>query len=130
MAERDKDSKPRPHDVLLVHGPTADGRGVRALRSRPNRLDLAELRPVKEGQPLLPGGEIVALKRREESPLLWDVDVQCQLGESTAATATASESQDRGHAGPAQVATERYRENWESIFGGPARRGLDRRTLN
>ncbi|MBK8481275.1 MAG: hypothetical protein IPL40_08885 [Proteobacteria bacterium] len=117
MSERSSKPKPPPHDVVLVHGRTADGRGVRALRSRPNRLELAELRVAKEGQPLHPGGELVQLKRREESPLLWDVDVKWRGEEAAAAAAPSSGPEVTGHAGPAQVATDRYRENWEAIFG-------------
>lgn len=118
MSERSSSKpKPPPHDVVLVHGRTADGRGVRALRSRPNRLELAELRIPKEGQPLHPGGEIVQLKRREESPLLWDVDVKWRGEEVADAGSASSGPEATGHAGPAQVATDRYRENWEAIFG-------------
>ena len=135
MAERDKSPKPRPHDVVLVHGRTADGRGVRALRSRPNRLDLAELRPATEGQPIQPGAEIVHLKRREESELLWDVDVKFRhddrqgeaqgLGAGVEPEGEAEASNATGRSGPAQVATDRYRANWEAIFRSPSRRTLN-----
>ena len=96
------------HDVVLLHGRTKDGQGVRALRSRPDRLEMAEIRPVQKGKPLH-SGEIVRLKPRKESPLLCDVDVQY---------AHQSETSDAGsHPGPPQVATQAYRRNWDHTFG-------------
>jgi hypothetical protein len=106
MAEDDDKRGEEDHDVVLVHGRTEDGEGVRALRSRPKRLDLAEIRPVKRGKPLQ-GGELVRLRQRGESPLLYDVDVQY-----------ADESDAHGdHAGPPRVTSSAYRRNWEAIFG-------------
>ena len=113
-AEKDDapEKKPEPdHDVVLVHGRTEDGQGLRALRSRPDRLDLAELRPLRSGQPIQGAGEVVRLRQRGESPLLYDVDVQYH-GE-----------EQGGTGGPPQVATQRYRDNWEAIFG-KKRRGV------
>jgi hypothetical protein len=94
------------HDVILVHGRTEDGEGIRALRSRPGRLEPAEIRPAKEGMPI-DNRELISLSEREESPLLWDVDVLYDGKE---------EGRDTTRSGPAQVATERYRRNWELAF--------------
>ncbi len=99
-----------PEDVVLVHGPTEDGAGVRALRSRPGKLELAELRPVKEGQPLA-AREIVSLRRRKESPLLYDVKTLYAAEEETRGAAGST-----GHEGPARVSSSRYRDGWEAIF--------------
>ena len=66
----------KPHDIVLVHGRTQDGEGLRALRSRSERLELAEIRPARDGQPLQGSAELVQLRPRKESPLLYDVDVQ------------------------------------------------------
>jgi hypothetical protein len=113
MAEDDDNRDKADHDVVLVHGRTEDGEGVRALRSRPKRLDLAEIRPVKQGQPLQ-GGELVRLRRRGEGPLLYDVEVQ-HADESDASA---------DHAGPPRVTSSAYRRNWETIFGKKSRKPL------
>lgn len=103
----DKAPAPPAHDLVLVHGRTDDGEGLRAIRSRPDRLELAELRPLREGRPI-GEHEVVALHRRAESPVLWDVEVQYD----PKAPAT-------GHEGPARVTSRRYRENWDAIFARP-----------
>ena len=97
----------RDPDVVLVHGRTSDGQGLRALRARSRRLELAEIRPAKAGQPLHRDGELVQLKPREESPLLYDVEVHYRAGEQ----------QEDGHGGPPRVTSQQYRDNWETIFG-------------
>ena len=107
------DAQATPHDVVLLHGPTEDGEGVRALRSRPKKLELAEIRPVKEGKPIMSGGELVRLQRREESPLLYDVEVQHR--EPAPRTQT-------DHAGPPRVASREYRDNWDAVFGDRGRK--------
>jgi hypothetical protein len=112
-AEPEPESPEKKHDVVLIHGSTEDGKGVRALRSRPGRLDLAELRPLTSGQDIQ-ATEVVRLQRRDESPMLWDVDVQWDP------------RRDGGHAGPPRVASAAYRRNWEQIFG--ARRPTAGRT--
>jgi hypothetical protein len=99
--------KPKPLDVVLVHGRTPDGQGLRALRARPESVALAELRPLTDGQPLA-ACEIVRLSPREGHPLLFDVEVQ------HAVPAPAADH----HEGPARVATAAYRRNWEAVFGG------------
>ena len=110
------------HDVVLVHGKTPDGKGLRVLRSRPQRLELAELRPVREGTPLN-GRELLQLKRRAERVPLFDVEV---LHDGRPAEAGSSEGPPAGsghalgHAGPPRAATSSYRANWDRIFGaGP-----------
>jgi hypothetical protein len=100
------------HDVILVHGRTEDGEGIRALRSRPGRLESAEIRPAKEGVPI-DNRELITLRERGESPLLWDVDVLYDGKEERGETTTT-------RAGPAQVATEKYRRNWELAFSSSA----------
>jgi hypothetical protein len=97
------------HDVVLLHGTTDDGEGLKALRSRPGRLDLAEIRPVHEGQHV-GEHELVSLRPREV-PVVCDVDVVYRPGD---------EMEAADHAGPARVATDAYRMNWEAIFGGPS----------
>ncbi len=96
-------------DVVLVHGTTPDGDGARVVRARPGRLEAGEVRPVREGKPLMPGGEIVQLVKREGLPL-YDVNVECEIPGSSDASATRA-------SGPAQVATQAYRDSWERTFG-------------
>ncbi len=95
MAERAE-----KHDVVLVGPPTEDGEGRTALRSRPGRLDLAELRPAVEGRDI-GDGELVHLKARE-APNIFDVDVLYGEGE---------------RAGPPRVASDAFRDGWELVFG-------------
>ena len=111
-ADQDPKAKgTKDHDVVLVQGPTEDGQGMRALRSRPGRLDLTELRPTSDGKPLN-GAELVRLKPRAESPALWDVDVQYADAHATDAQAT-----DAARSGPPRVASAAYRRNWDAAFG-------------
>jgi hypothetical protein len=106
-------SEARGHDVALVHGVTEDGAGLRVLRSRPDRLEQAVLRGVKEGQPLT--GELVRLRPRKGSPLLWDVETLYDRREEQGDSSEPRSSRAAG-SGPAQVATDAYRRNWEAVF--------------
>ena len=62
-------------DVVLVHGATGDGEGARVLRARPGHIEAGEVRPLREGQPLTPGGEVVRLVRALGRPCVYDVKV-------------------------------------------------------
>ena len=97
---------PAPADVVLMHGRTEDGEGIRVLRAREGKVEAGELRAMKQGVPLA-SGEVVCLSQRAEHPLLWDVKVQCRV------------ETGKGHGGPARVATRAYRRNWDSIFNPP-----------
>jgi hypothetical protein len=101
-------------DVVLMHAPTSDGEGARVLRARPGRIDAGEVRPMREGRPVAPGGEVVRLERRADAQALFDVHVECVV--PPVATAAPSE-QARGDGRPPQVATPAYRTNWELTFG-------------
>ncbi len=103
-----KKSEPESSDVALIHGKTADGEGLRIIRRRDDRIELGAVMPLKEGVPIT--GEVVTLTPRAESPLLCDVKVQYS---SPAARNDLAESSRHG---PAQVATDRYRENWDRIW--------------
>jgi hypothetical protein len=99
-------------DVVLMHGPTHDGEGARVLRARPGRIDAGEVRPMREGRPVVAGAEVVRLERRADAPALFDVHVECVIPGAVATVPAA-----RPDGGPAQVATPAYRENWELTFG-------------
>jgi hypothetical protein len=98
-----KEDGVQSNDVVLMHGCTDDGDGIRVLRARDGRVEAGELRQLRQGKPL-PSGDVVSLVRRPEHPLLWDVQVHYSADAS------------RAHAGPANVASRAYRQNWDSIF--------------
>jgi hypothetical protein len=100
-------------DVVLVHGATGDGEGARVLRARPGQIEAGEVRPLRQGQPLAPGGEVVRLVARSGAPRVYDVKVDYEV--PSAATPS------RAANGPAQVATPAYRESWDRTFA-PVRR--------
>jgi hypothetical protein len=95
----------KKEDVLLVGGPTESGEGCHVLRKRDDQLEVGELRAVREGRPLQ--GELVRLKPRQESERLFDVDV---------VMAAPKRPEARSNAGPAQVASDDYRRNWDRVF--------------
>jgi hypothetical protein len=108
-------------DVVMMHGPTDDGAGSKVLRARPGRLEAGEVRPMADGRPLTPGGEVVHLEKRADAKGLFDVRVDYKVPEpgETNAQGRPSESDTQSHAlsGPAQVATRAYRDSWERTFG-------------
>jgi hypothetical protein len=104
-------------DVVLLHGPTDDGEGTRVLRARPGQVETGEVRPIRDGQPLTPGGELVRLVERPGTNLVYDVKVDYKAPAPNAG----AEAGSRATNGPAQVATKAYRESWERTFA-PDRR--------
>jgi hypothetical protein len=103
----DEDSRD-DSDIALIQGKTPDGEGLRVIRKRHERIELAHVKPLQQGVPI--AGEVVSLKPRPEFPLLCDVKVELE------APATADVATRPAHGGPAQVATDRYRENWDKIW--------------
>ena len=108
MGDDSKESTAK-EDVVLLHSRTEDGEGLRALRARDNRLEAAEIRPIRHGQPISKQAELVRLRPRKETPLICDVEVEYN-GDSSSDTRSQS-------SGPPQVASKAYRDNWEQIFG-------------
>src|SRR5262245_23818673 len=103
------DAKAPAKDVVLLGPPTADGDGVHVIRAREERLEAGELRSLREGRPIV--GEIVSLKPREDNPRV------CDVASSYAPPKPAPAPSPPARKGPAQIATEAYRENWEGVFG-------------
>ena len=102
-------------DVALVHHVTPDGT-VHVIRRRGDQLEAGALSPLREGAPIQ--GEVLSLRPRENFPMLCDVDVlykppAAKSAGSTAPSATAPAARRKG---PAQVATNDYRDNWDSIW--------------
>jgi hypothetical protein len=113
----DREPAPSPVDMLLIHGVTEDGSALQVLRQRQDRLETGALRPVQEGRPI--AGELVRVRPRSEFPLLCDVEVMLPAagGANDVAKAPEPEASRRG---PAQVATDRYRDNWDLIWKRPS----------
>ncbi len=121
-----RDDAPPPEDgeapdVVLLHSPTPDGEGVRVLRAREGRLEAGEVRPMKEGQPIV-GGELVTLTPRAETPALCDVKVQYAAPKPEAKPEAMPALP---HKGPALVNSQDYRDRWEAIFGAEKPRALN-----
>lgn len=103
-----KDDEAKGSDIALIHGRTPDGAGLRIIRKRDDRVELGAVHPLKHGAPIT--GEVVSLTPRPESPLVCDVKVEVP------ARARSSDVAEPARHGPAQVATDRYRENWDRIW--------------
>ena len=110
-ARSEAPGKPSP-DVVLIHDVEPNGKGLRVLRYRDRQLEAGAVRPLEHGKPLQ--GELVRLKPRREMPLICDVDVEL-------ASPSPSDTGDAAvpKKGPAQVATDQYRENWDRIWRHP-----------
>ncbi len=91
-------------DVVVLGPPTADGAGVHVLRARDEKLEAGELRALQEGRPIT--GEVVTLTPRKGNPRVCDVTDSYRPPALAAA-----------HKGPANVATDAYREGWDEVFG-------------
>ena len=97
-------------DVALVHRITPDG-ALHVIRRRGDQLEAGALQPLREGVPIQ--GEVVSLRPRENCPVLCDVDV---LYTPPAVAKAAPSVPTQRRKGPAQVATDDYRDNWDSIW--------------
>ena len=107
------DESEKKTDVVVLGPPTPDGEGVHVLRAREERVETGELRALKEGKPIT--GEVVSLEPRKENPRV------CDVKSSYRPPAPTSGGKKKG---PAQVATEKYRENWDEVFA-PRDRSLN-----
>lgn len=101
------DNERKGTDVALIHGKTAEG-DLRIIRKRDDQLELGMVRPLTHGAPIT--GEVVSLTPRPEFPLLCDVKVELE------AQRAAKDIAAPARHGPAQVATDAYRQNWDRIW--------------
>lgn len=106
----DDGDKPR-NDVVLLGPPTADGHGVHVLRAREERLEAGELRSLTPGKPIT--GEVVSLQPRKDNARICDVTESYTPPSAPPASAAGSSGSRKG---PAQVATQAYREHWDEVF--------------
>ena len=103
-------------DVMLVHGKTPDG-SLRVLRAREDRVEIGCVSPLEHGKAI--HGEVVRLTPRKDLPFICDVETQVDCRPRPTETETEDRSEPRaqsGRPGPAQVASESYRENWDRIW--------------
>jgi hypothetical protein len=90
-------------DILkLDHPHSKNGTRIKDGESSP-----ASYYPLQEGQPIMPGAEIVRAKRRKDDPSVMDLTPVYKTK------------------GPGQVATPAYRKNYGSIFGSKKPRGVN-----
>lgn len=131
-ADRDSAAPDAPAaatDVALIHGFTPDG-GLRVIRSRGGRIEAGAVHPIREGVPI--HGEVVSLKPRADYPALCDVEVKYapprvhtdpELANSPSSHAAPPQlPAPARRKGPAQVATDTYRDNWDSIWSQPKKK--------
>lgn len=97
-------------DVALVCGLSDDGQGVEVIRKRGDRLETGTVRRLEAGKPI--HGEVVRLRPRPQAPFVCDVEV-----EFTPPAGRAERETLAANTGPAQVATESYRKNWDAVYG-------------
>lgn len=102
-------------DAILIHGVSEDGEKMAVLRARNDRIEAGIVSTVKEGQPV--DGELIKLTPRPELPFVCDVETQLPKG---AINAMGGSDVRATRGGPAQVATEAYRENWDAIWSNPS----------
>ena len=118
-APGDDTSKPAPEkrdlDVAIVCGVSDDGQGVDIIRKRGERIEAGTVRRLEQGKPI--HGEVVRLRPRDQFPMICDVEVEVPAQRTGEPFAVSS--------GPAQVATETYRKNWDAIYG----RGKKQRSM-
>jgi len=107
-------ASPASPDVALIHGVTPDGEGLQILRARGDRLELGAVRPLREGAPIT--GEVVTLRPRASFPALCDVETHFKPAETASDRQEAPRSAVVQRSGPAQVATDEYRRNWDAIW--------------
>jgi hypothetical protein len=135
VSNGDAPKKPDPagSDVVLIHGVTDDGKGLRVLRARDERLELGLVRPLEEGKPLQ--GDVVKLTPRPETPNVCDVETQVKVPERAPAVLRGAPSSAKTEApakpegaaearrkGPPKVASRAYRENWDAIWPTPGKK--------
>jgi hypothetical protein len=91
--------------VVLAKRDPETGR-TDVLRFREGRAEIGAVEPLVEGRPIR--GEVVRLHPRKELPIVCDVEVELDADELGKATASRS--------GPAMVANDAYRRNWDAIW--------------
>ncbi|HEY2406455.1 MAG TPA: hypothetical protein VGI10_10665 [Polyangiaceae bacterium] len=105
-------------DVALVVGATPDGKGAQIVRARDGKLELGAVHPLSEGTPI--HGEVVKLTPRVATPQVCDVEVLVAKPTAALPNDVATPVVSAPHKGPARVASNAYRENWDAIWSARA----------
>lgn len=92
------DTKCSGEDRLRIGPELGDGRYGYVRHTAEHQIEIGAMRPHRDGEPL--GANSVRLEER---------------GDGEYAVKPVLEA--RGHKGPAQVVSDAYRDNWETIFG-------------
>jgi hypothetical protein len=104
-----KTRKPKPfQDVAAVCGKDEHGLHILRRREEGGPIEAGLVRPLEDGKPIT--GEVISMRQRDDVPFLFDVTTELP---NSAAEAPAK--------GPAQVATNSYREGWDAIWGRRSR---------
>jgi hypothetical protein len=104
--------KQTPKDIAILSGPTEDGQGARVVRIKEGgEVSAGEIRPVREGEPLNQS-ELVRLHPLDANKRVCAVEVLHGQPKRDDQQLEAK----RG-AGPVRVSNEKYRQNWNVIFG-------------
>lgn len=98
----------------MIHGVTSDGEGFKILRARGDHLELGAVRPLRDGAPIT--GEVVTLRPRANFPALCDVESHFKPADTTSDRQESAAPPALQRTGPAQVATDEYRRNWDAIW--------------
>lgn len=113
---RDGEASPSPaKDLVLVGGRVEETGGYRVLRQRADRVEVGELRTLEHGKALR--GEVVRLHPTEAHDRVFE----CETLHDATPKGPPTADDGAGRVGPAQVASDTYRRNWEQIFGTIAR---------
>jgi hypothetical protein len=107
--------KAATEDIALVCGLSEDGQGVEIIRKRGDRIESGTVRRLEAGKPI--HGEIVRLRPRPQAPMVCDVEVEFGGTEQAAGQRTDVGVSPGVSSGPAQVATDSYRKNWDAVYG-------------
>jgi hypothetical protein len=102
VSDTPADKPQEKKDIVVLGGPTDDGKGTRVVRLKEESISVGEVRALEEGKPIT--GEVVKLTPVQERV--------CSVE-----TLYAPPQESRSTNKPAQVANNAYRKGWDAIFG-------------
>lgn len=112
-----KQTPPTPKDIAILSGPTEDGQGARIVRIREGgEVSAGEIRPVREGEPIHQS-ELVRLHPLDANKRVCAVEVLHAPAKAASQPEADAQPEAKRGAGPVRVSNERYRQNWNIIFG-------------
>ncbi len=109
-------------DRALVVGRVGEhGLAILRKRSADAPLEAGIVHPLREGQAI--HGEVVKLTPRADEPLICDVDVHIDARANArpgtnVLAGTGGDGAPAARKGPAKVASPRFRDGWDRVFGG------------